>query len=245
MRPCLLVLLLAALLLLAITRSEGGPLEARRLQEQARALRHAPWRVQATAWRAVLDEAAPTDRVHRRVLQDYARDLRAAGLPHGAVALQARAAALGPARDRGRLGSQLGLVRSLRGEGDLDAAAPRLAEVADLARNIAPAMADRAREWQLDDAVDRGDLERVESLASQLAKERAGLALRLEAVGALGLLRLGAGDPRGARRSLTEARRLYRISQRKDEKVALRCAKLWLDLDLRRRLPAEAIVGKR
>ena len=240
--------MLPLLLLLALPlarRTAGGPLEARRLQEAARALRHAPWRVQTAAWRAVLAEAVPSDRVHRRALEGWARDLRRAGLVHGAAALEARAAALGPARDRGRLGSQLGLVRGLRAEGDLDAAAPLLAEIADLARHVAPSLADRARAWQVDDAFDRGDLPALERLARCLADERAGLALRLETAGAVGLLRLAAGDLRGARRALEEAQRLYRASQREDDALALRCAKLWLDLALRRRLPEVQPAGPR
>ena len=237
MRTLALLLLLAACSLLLTRRTTGGPLEARRLQEEARALRHAPWRMQTSAWRAVLDEAVPSDSVHRRALESWARDLRRAGLVHGAAALESRAAALGPARDRRRLGSQLALARGLRAECDLDAAAPLLARVADLARNVAPTLADRARAWQVDDATDSRDLPTLERLAARLADERAGLALRLETAGALGLLRLGADDLRGARRALTEAERLYRDSQREDEKLALRCAKIWLDLELRSRLP--------
>lgn len=236
MKALPIALLLAAASFLLVRRTTGGPLEARRLREEARLLRTAPWRMQATAWRAVLAEAVPSDRVHRQALESFAKDLRAAGLPHGAAALESRAASLGPARDRGRLGSLLGYARGLRKEGDLDAAAPLLAQAADLARNVAPSMADRARGWQVDDAVDTRDLRALEWLNARLVDERAGLALRLETVGSLGCLRLDAGDLRGAKSAHTQARRLYRDSQRKDEKLALRCAKLWLDLDLRRRL---------
>jgi len=239
MRGLALVLVLAAACPCAARRGAAGPLEARRLQEEAKALRHAPWRVQTAAWRAVLAEAVPSDRVHRRALEAWAKDLRRADLPHAAAALESRAAALGPARDRGRLGSQLGHIRGLRAEGDLVAATPQLAAVADLARNVAPTMADRARAWQVDDAVDRSDLPALEALAACLTDERASLVLRLETVGALGLLRLRAGDLRGARRALAEAERLYRRTQRSDDKLALRGAKLWLDLELRSRI-AEA-----
>ena len=244
-RVVCLLLVLVALSLLLTRRTTGGPLEARRLQEEARALRHATWRRQAMAWRAVLAEAVPSDRVHRRALESWAKDLRRAGLPHGAAALESRAATLGPTRDRGRIGSQLGLIRGLRKEGDLDAATPLLAEVADLARNVAPTMADRARAWQVDDAVDRGDLQVLEHLATRLDDERAGIALRLEAVGALGLLRLRDDDLRGARRALVDAERLYRTSQKEGDKLALRCAKLWLDLELRTRLPKALAAASR
>ena len=236
MRACFLGVALTAGLLLLVGPTAGGPLEARRLWEHAKEQKHLPWRTQVRAWRAVLDEAIPTDRLHRRALESCAKTLRSASLPHGAAALEARAARLGTSRNRGRLGSRIGQARGLRAEGDLDAAAPLLDEVADLARTIAPTMADRARAWQLDDVVDRADRSALERLRRALDEERAGLPLRLEATGALGLLRLRAGDERGARRALAQAERLYRTSQKGDADRATRCAKLWLDLELRRRL---------
>jgi len=236
MRLLLLGVSLAAFLLLLALPTDSGPLEARRLYERAREMGHLPWRTQVPAWRAALAQAHPSDRTHRRALEALARLLRKSGLPHGAAAYEARAAALGPARDRRRLGSRLLQARGLREEGDLAAAAPLLAAVADLARATASFTADRARDLQVDDAFDAADLGSLERLVRALAEERADLALRLRAAGALGVLRLEHGDEHGARRALADAARLYRASQQADEDLARRCAKLWLDLDLRKRL---------
>lgn len=236
MRVLLAAAALAAFLLLLALPTASGPLEARRLYERARALRGLPWRTQVPAWRAALAQAHPSDRTHRRALEGLAGVLRRAGLPHGAAAYETRAAALGPARDRRRLASCLLLARGLRAEGDLAAAAPLLARVADLARSISPKTADRARDLQVDDALDAADLDALEHLVPTLAREHANFALRLRAAGALGLLRLDAGDEPGARRALADAERLYRAAQHEDDDLARRCAKLWLDLELRGRL---------
>lgn len=238
MRPRLLLVALPWLaVLLLVPPATAGPIEARRLWDEARKRRSAPWREQVRGYRAVLAEATPTDRYHRRALEALARVLRSEGLPHGAAALEARATRLGPRRDRGRLGSLLTHARGLRREGDFDAAFPLLEETACCGRNVAPTMADQARRLQAEDLGDQGDLDALEGLARTVVRERAGAPVRLRVLGALGIIRLEAGDARGARKALAEAERVYRTALTRDDDDATRCAKLWLDLELRRRLP--------
>jgi len=184
----------------------------------------------------VLDEAIPTDSLHRRALKALASACRKADLPHAAAAYEARAAGLGPTSDRGRLGSTLDHARALRREGDPWAAAPFLEQVAECGRRLAPRLADRARLDQARDLEIARDREGLARLARLTEREKAAPAVRLQILDALGLLALEAGDERAARRALKTAERIHRQALRHDNDDASRCAKAWLDLRLRMRL---------
>jgi hypothetical protein len=232
-RPLLLGVLAAAA---ALPNAAGGPTEARAAWEAARALRDAPWRDRARAYRRVVEEAHPTDRLRGRALRALGGVLRGAGHAHGAAAAEAWAAAAGPDRDDARLDAVLDHARAMRSEGDAAVATARLEEVLRLARADAPRLADQALDLRAEDAFDAGDDATLARLHATAERERAATPVRIRVAGRLGERRLALGDRAGAQRCLAAARAAVREAEREDDAAALAATRAWLDLPLRRAL---------
>ncbi len=224
--------------LLVAHAARAGPKEARALWDRARAMRDAPWRERAAAYRAAVLEANPSDRLRVRALLALARVLRDADHAHGAAAVEALAAATGPERDETRIRALLDHARALRDEGDAETADRLLEEVARVARAEVPRVADQALDLRSEDALDRRDdatLLRVEALAE---RDRAAPHVRIRVAGRLGERLLAKGDEEGARRCLRLAEAALREVERRADEDALLATKAWLDLPLRSLLRA-------
>jgi hypothetical protein len=227
-----------AVLVLGTAPSRAGPLEARAAWERAQALRAGPWRARVVALRAVRAETGPSDSLYTRALAAEARALRDVQRLHGAAALEARAAALGPARDPERAARLLTQARALLSEEDRAAAHAPLLAAAEVARHEAPWHADEALEALGRLAAEDGDLAALRLLTARAEREQARPSTQIALWGALGLATLGAGSRAEAESCLARAERAFRRAVRADSREAARAAKTWLDLPLRARLAA-------
>lgn len=230
------LLALVAVLVLGTTPSRAGPLEARAAWERAQALRAGPWRARVVALRAVRTETGPSDSLYTRALAAEARALRDVQRGHGAAALEARAAALGPPRDPERAARLLTQARALLSEGDRAAALAPLLAAAEVARHEVPWHADEALEALARLASEDGDLAALRLLAARAERERARPSTRIALWGALGLAALEAESRPEAEACLARAERAFRLAARADAREAARAAATWLDLPLRARL---------
>jgi tetratricopeptide (TPR) repeat protein len=220
----------------AIRPASAGPQEARDAWERAKALRGAPWRDRALAYRRVIDESNRTDRLRVRALLALGDVLREADHPHGAAAVEALAAATGSSRDETRLGAVLDHARSMRKEGDAEVAARLLDEVVRLARADSPRLADQAMELRSEDAFHERDDEALAWLHTLAERDRAAPHVRVRVAGRLGERLLDRGDRDGAKRCLKTAEAVVRDAERTDDAASLQATRAWLDLPLRLRL---------
>jgi len=212
------------------------------LLAHARTLESAPWPARARAYRAVLRAASAHDRAGSAALRGLVAVHRSAGHAHATLAAEAAAAWRLPKAAASRMRALRRLAKGLRTEGDDDAAAPLLAEVARRGRRLAPKEAASALAWLAEDAYLRGDAEALGSWAREAADARARPSLRMTLASWQGLLALRAGRRKEAERLRTQCRRFYEGAQdAADDFEARRAAKIWLDLPLAKALDAHPL----
>ena len=218
---------------------EGGPREARERWREAQNAKGAPWRERAALYRAVRVEAAATDPIGARAAEAEAKALAEGGHCEAAAAAEALAAGRGAPRDPDRLGRVVTAGRERLDEGDVAAAAAYFEDVCAHGGAAAPVptaaalvhLAKIAKE-----SADPAALERIAARASALLPRA--YDVRLEVADCVGLERLAAGDEPSARRMLTEERRLYEEGRRMGAESERAAEKVWLTIELPRRLPA-------
>lgn len=222
-----------------VAPAQAGPVEARRLYDKARGQKNAPWPLAVEAYRAVIRAASRNDRIRPRSLKAIAALYTKAELPHAALAAR-YAAARASQRSRSAPSSQLACARGLLRECDFEAARPLLEDIVTLGARRAPTEVASALKLLAQEAADRNDSRRLRTLATTMDEEGIPYPARIRARGDLGLLYLDAGAQLLAEQALQAARTLYaRCLAKADEKTAREATRLWLDLPLRKALPAK------
>lgn len=232
-----LLALLAVAALSCVHEARAGPEDARRAWERAQTLRAGPWRPCLAALRDARREAGRTDPIEARALVAEARLLASAGHVAAARASEAAAVALAPRHDPSRLGRLVSNARALLTDEDADGARPLLEEARALGRAGAPAAVAAALPLLARLAADVRDFETIDVLADEAgARAPQHPEARLRILDLAGTLALARGDTPGARRRLDAQRRCFADAVRGRADAADRVSRVWLALELPRRL---------
>lgn len=234
--PPLLLLLLAASLACA-REARAGPEDARRAWEHAQTLRAGPWRLRLAALREARREANRTDPMEVRTLLAEAKLLESIGHVAAARVAEAAAVALSPRHDPSRLSRLVSNARELLAEEDAVGARPLLEEARVLGRSGAPAALAAALPLLARLAADVGAFESIDLLADEAGSVTAEHPeARLRILDLAGTLALARGDTPSARRRLDAQRRCFADAIRRRGDTADRVSRVWLALELPRRL---------
>ncbi len=237
----------AGLLLLALGAhvrvgdARAGPEDARRAWNRAQTLRAGPWLPRLAALREARREAGRTDPLEARALLAEAKLLEAVGHVAAARVAEAAAVALAPRHDPSRLARLVSNARELLADEDTVGARPLLEEARTLGRSSAPAAVAAALPLLARLAADVADLPTIDALAEEAGAEAPRLPeARLRILDLAGTLALARGDLPGAHRRLDAQRRCFADAVRRhDDAGADRVSRVWLTLDLPRRLDRE------
>lgn len=225
--------------------AQAGPEDARRAWERAQTLRASPWRLRLEALREARHESNRTDPLEVRTLLAEAKLLQGAGHVAAARAAEALAVALPPRHDPARIARLVSHARALLGDEDVSGARPLLEEARTLGRAGAPAAVAAALPLLARLAADAGAFESIDALAneaSEVAPQHPEARLRI--LDLAGTLALARGDTAGARRRLDAQRRCFADAIRRQGDTADRVSKLWLALDLPRRLDRTPVLPR-
>ncbi len=232
-----LLALLAAVVLLLGREARAGPEDARRAWERAQTLRAGPWRPCLAALREARREAGRTDPLEARTLVAEAKLLASAGHAAAARVAEAAAVALPPRHDPSRLARLVSNARALLADEDSVGARPLLEQARVLGRAGAPAAVAAALPLLARLAADVRDFETIDRLADEAgAHAPQHPEARLRILDLAGTLALGRGDVPGARRRFDAQRRCFADAVRGRDDAADRVSRVWLALELPRRL---------